>query len=152
MIHFTDTDGNEIFQIPDKSYIQLDHPFVNSELRYCEYSDQSTVLIDGRKYLFTDFDQIMKDIGYTYKQAETMEVIEGYTITEKITVGDATVLIGHNPNREKSYVTMQYVRQMRRFDSIVDAHQNYDNLLDDQTDKEKKKLYQQEKRDKVQGR
>lgn len=114
MIRFIDPHYNELFRIPDGGRIVVTRPMgemypgVGEQwVGTCRYLDECHVSINGECYHICQFAEIQARIGSAVEPETEPELIGGYTVNRRTTVGDKVFKLGQNPKAAQPYATWQ---------------------------------------------
>lgn len=114
MIRFIDTGYKELFCIPDGGYIQINNGG-ESRIRQCHYNDPTHVKVGSRLYHIHELVLALEHARATIEPV-VPEIIQGYVITDKTTVGDKTIVMAHNPDAVAPHVTWQQLKGREGYD------------------------------------
>jgi hypothetical protein len=113
-IQFIDPNYKELFRIPDGGRIVVTRPMgemypgVQEEwVGHCKYLNETHAEINGECYHICQFAEIQQRIGSTVKPETEPEMIGGYRVTCRTTVGDKVFKLGENPKAAQPYATWQ---------------------------------------------
>ena len=116
-IRFIDSRYNELFTIPDGGYINI--TLDNGEMltRPCRFRGECHVDVGNNVYHICEFAEKMERNGNKYEPCPEPEAVNGYIITDRISVGDKVFVLAHNPDAVQKYVTWQgYEDKSRGYD------------------------------------
>ena len=106
-IRFIDSRYNDLFSIKDGEHVRITKQSGEVLIRPCKYLDECHVQVGLNTYHICQFAESMERSGSIYSPAGEPEVVQGYTITDMMKIGDTTIVIGHNPKAPSPYVTWQ---------------------------------------------
>jgi len=105
-IRFIDSRYNELFKIPDNSYIMITLDTGEQSIRKCVFIDDTHVQIGGyNTFHICEFAEKMERVGSKYEPCSTPEKVAGYMITDRVPVGNKEVVLAYNPKAVAPYVT-----------------------------------------------
>ncbi|MGF7018883.1 hypothetical protein M2145_002666 [Lachnospiraceae bacterium PF1-21] len=104
-ICFIDSDFNELFEIPDESYLQINRPDNETLIRLCRYHDEEHVWIGEEFRGFHEFASKMEEIGATFEPVANPQKVGAYILIDKTTVGNKIIALGHSSKEVQPYGT-----------------------------------------------
>ena len=107
LCRFIDSSYNELFTVPDNGYVQITCSDGEVLFRKCRYIDDYHTRIGLNDYHICQFAEVMERNGSKYAPVEQLEIVAGYTITDKMPVGNKTFVMAYNPDAVQPYVTWQ---------------------------------------------
>ena len=113
-IRFITPEYKELFRIPNGGRIVVTRPMgemypgVQEQwIGDCRYLDEAHVSINGECFHICQFAELQARIRSTIEPEIEPEIIGGYRITARTTVGDMVFKFGHNPKAPQPYATWQ---------------------------------------------
>lgn len=111
-IRFIDPNYNELFRVPNGSYITVTrdmaavYPGTTEEwLGKCTYIDDYHVDINGECYHICQFAEMQARLGSQVRPEPNPETVARYLVTHRIFVGDKIYKMGDNPNAVQRFAT-----------------------------------------------
>lgn len=106
-IRFINSDYKELFRIPDGGYITITLNNGEQLVRKCKFHGECHVDVGNSVYHICEFAERMEKNGNIYEPCPEPEVVHGYTITDRMPVGNIVFVLAHNPEAAQPWVTWQ---------------------------------------------